>query len=245
LVSQWDMSNLQGTVITWLGHATVLIQTARGTSILIDPFISQNPTYPKNFNLPEKLDLLLLTHAHEDHIADAIPVTKKSNPTVLGTFELMTWLSGKGVKNTVGMNLGGSFTFQDVTATMVEAKHSSGIHEDGSFIYGGIAAGYVLAIEGGPTLYHSGDTCAFSDMQIIRELHSPELAMLPIGDFYTMGPKGAALAAQFLGVKTILPIHFGTFPVLTGTPDQLKKALEERGLSVVEVVMARPGESIR
>jgi L-ascorbate metabolism protein UlaG (beta-lactamase superfamily) len=239
------MSNLQGTVITWLGHATVLIQTARGTSILIDPFIKQNPMYPKNFELPEKLDLVMLTHAHQDHIADAIPVSKKSHPTVLGMVELIAWLAGEGVKNTVGINLGGSFVFQDVTATMVEAKHSAGIQDDDSLAYGGVAAGYVLAIEGGPTLYHAGDTCAFSDMQIIRELYSPDLAMLPIGDYYTMGPKGAALAAQFLGVKTILPIHFGTFPVLTGTPDKLKKALEDRGLSAVEVIMTRPGQSIR
>lgn len=239
------MSNLQGTVITWLGHATVLIETARGTSILIDPFIKQSPTYPKDFKLPEKLDLLLLTHAHEDHIADAIPVAKKSHPKVLGTFELATWLASEGVKNTVGMNLGGSFVFQDVTATMVEAKHSSGIQDGDSLIYGGIAAGFVLTIEGGPTLYHSGDTCVFSDMQIIRDLYAPQLAMLPIGDFYTMGPKAAAMATQFLGVNTVLPLHFGTFPELTGTPDQLQKALEDRGVSGVEVMMVQPGESIR
>jgi L-ascorbate metabolism protein UlaG (beta-lactamase superfamily) len=240
---KWSMSKLHGTVVTWLGHATVLIQTAGGTNILIDPFIEHNPTYPKSFKLP-KIDLLILTHGHGDHIGDAIPVAQKSLPTVLGIYELTAWLAGKGVQNTVGMNLGGSFVFRDVTATMVEAKHSSGIQDGDALIYGGTATGFVLTIQGGPKLYHAGDTCAFADMQIIRELYAPEFAMLPIGDHYTMGPKEAALAAQFVGAKTILPLHFGTFPALTGTPDQLKAALKQRGLADVEVILVRPGEAV-
>lgn len=244
-VENEGMSNLRGTSVTWLGHATVLIQTPGGTTILIDPFIEQNPKFPKGFKLPEKLDLMILTHAHGDHVADVVPVAKRSQPTVVGMVELVTWFAGKGVEKTVGLNLGGSFQFNDVTATMVEAKHSSGIQDGDGFVYGGVAAGVVLKIEGGPVLYHAGDTCAFGDMRLIRELHAPEFGMLPIGDYYTMGPKEAALAAELLGVESILPIHFGTFPVLTGTPEQLKKALELRNLSAIEVVEVRPGEAVR
>jgi L-ascorbate metabolism protein UlaG (beta-lactamase superfamily) len=239
------MSNLRGTTVTWLGHATVLIQTAGGTSILIDPFIEHNPKFPKGFKLPEKLDLMILSHAHGDHTADVVPVAKRSHPTVLGMVELAGWFAGKGVEKTVGINLGGSFKLKDVTATMVEAKHSSSIQDGDGFVYGGVATGFVLKIEGGPVLYHAGDTCAFSDMRLIRELHAPEFGMLPIGDHYTMGPKEAALAAELLGLKSILPIHFGTFPALTGTPEQLKKALDQRNLSAIEVLHVKPGEAVR
>ena len=239
------MSNLRGTTVTWLGHATILIQTAGGTSILIDPFIEQNPKFPKGFKLPEKLDLMILSHAHGDHTADVVPVAKRSHPTVLGMVELVGWFAGKGVEKTVGMNLGGSFKLNDVTATMVEAKHSSSIQDGDAIVYGGVATGFVLKIEGGPALYHAGDTCAFSDMRLIRELHAPEFGMLPIGDHYTMGPKEAALAAELLGLKSVLPIHFGTFPALTGTPEQLKKALDQRNLSAIEVLHVKPGEAVR
>jgi L-ascorbate metabolism protein UlaG (beta-lactamase superfamily) len=239
------MSNSQGTVVTWLGHATVLVQTAKGTHILIDPFIEHNPKYPKGFKLPEKIDLLVLTHGHSDHIGDAIPIAKKYNPTVIGAFEITSWLAAKGVKDAIGMNLGGSFKFKDVTASMVEAKHSSAIQDGDTLLYGGNPAGFVLGIEGSPTLYHAGDTCAFSDMQLIRELYAPQFAMLPIGDHYTMGPKEAALAAKFLGIKRVLPIHWGTMPVLTGTPQAFQKALEERGMGDVEVLKVNPGEPLQ
>ncbi|MGA7887051.1 MAG: metal-dependent hydrolase, partial [Acidobacteriaceae bacterium] len=128
------------------------------------------------------------------------------------------------------------------TFTMTEARHSSGITDGDQTVYGGDPAGFVLAIENGPVLYHAGDTAVFSDMQLIRELHHPELAMLPIGDHYTMGPKGAALAAKFLGVKSVLPIHYGTFPALTGTPAALEKELAGTG---IEVIHTAPGKTLR
>ena len=232
--------NLQGTRITWLGHATVLIQTAKGTNLLIDPFIAHNPRYPRNFVLPEKIDYILATHGHGDNISDAVPVAAAHDSTVVAIYELATYLAGKGVARTIGMNLGGSVQLGEVTATMVEAKHSSAAQDESGDHYAGVAAGFVLTVADGPVLYHAGDTAVFGDMKLIQELYSPEVAMLPIGGHYTMGPKEAALAVRLLGAKTILPLHFGTFPPLTGTPDQLAALVDP---SVV-IVPWSPGDTL-
>jgi L-ascorbate metabolism protein UlaG (beta-lactamase superfamily) len=236
------MSDLKGTVVTWLGHATVHIATAKGTSILVDPFIAQNPKFPKNYKLPGKIDLILATHGHGDHIADLVSVAGSHNSTVVGIVELTGWAQSRGVKNIVGMNLGGSWKHEDVTISVVEAKHTSGIEDGGKMLYGGVSVGFVITVQDGPVLYHAGDTCVFLDMQLIRELYHPQLAMLPIGDHYTMGPKAAALAAKYIGAATVLPIHYGTFPVLTGTPAELAGFLEGSG---IEVKAIAPGESLR
>lgn len=236
------MSDLQGTTITWLGHATVQVQTAKGTTVLIDPFIKDNPKYPKQHTLPEKLDLMLITHGHGDHMADAVDLAKKYKPAVISMVELGSFLGSKGVEKITGMNLGGSYRFEDLVISMVEAKHSSGIDDGGKVVYGGVAVGYVLAIDNGPVLYHAGDTSVFGDMRLIGELYGPELAMLPIGDHYTMGPKAGALAAKYLGVKKVLPIHYGTFPALTGTPEKLAEYLKGSGIEVLKV---EPGQTVR
>lgn len=237
------MADLKGTQITWLGHATVLIVTPKKTTILIDPFIEHNPKYPKGFRLPEKIDLLLLTHGHMDHIADALPVAKKHGPVAVGMVELIGWLHSKGLddKQGIGMNMGGSHKHADVTVSMTDAKHSSGITDGDKTVYGGEPAGFVIEIDGGPTLYHAGDTTVFTDMQLIRDLYHPDLAMLPIGDHYTMGPRLAAVAAKFLGAKTVLPIHFGTFPPLVGTPAALEKELSGSGVTVIHT---EPGKTL-
>jgi L-ascorbate metabolism protein UlaG (beta-lactamase superfamily) len=234
------MISLKGTRITWLGHATVLVQTPKGTNILIDPFIEQNPKYPKGFELPQKISYVLLTHGHGDHISDAVPVAKKHKSNVVAIYELAAFIAEQGAENTTGMNIGGTVQLEDVAVTMVEAKHSAGAQGKSGTQYAGVAAGFVLTVTGGPVLYHSGDTTVFSDMKLIKELYRPELAMLPIGGFYTMGPREAALAAQFLEPKAILPIHFGTFPALTGTPDELAHLLK----GAIEVIKIAPGESI-
>jgi L-ascorbate metabolism protein UlaG (beta-lactamase superfamily) len=232
------MSSVEGTHITWLGHATVLVQTPKGTNILIDPFIAQNPKYPKNYALPLNIDYILLTHGHSDHISDVVPVAAEHGSTVVAIHELAAYVAGKGVARTIGMNLGGTVQLKDIAATMVEAKHSAGVLDEHGTCYVGVAAGYVLTIADGPVLYHAGDTAVFGDMKLIGDLYRPTVAMLPIGGHFTMGPKEAALAVSLLGAKTILPIHCGTVPQLKGTPQELA-ALVDAG---VEVVRWAPGD---
>jgi len=234
------MSILHGTRITWLGHSTVLVQTAKGTNVLIDPFIAHNPKYPKGFSLPEKIHYILLTHGHMDHMADTVPMAERHGSTVVAIYELADYVAKKGVTNTIGMNLGGTVELGDVAVTMVEAKHSAGVQDENGTHYAGVAAGYVLTIVDGPVLYHAGDTAVFSDMKLIGELYQPQVAMLPIGGHFTMGPKEAALAVKLLGSTTVLPLHFGTFPPLKGTPDQLAALVGQE----VDVARIAPGDSI-
>lgn len=233
------MAREHGTRITWLGHSTVLVQTANGTNILIDPFIAQNPKYPKSYELPKKIDFILLTHGHGDHMSDVVPVATKHGSTVVAIYELAGYLGKKGLTNTIGMNLGGTVQLNDAAATMVEAKHSSGAQDEDGTHYVGVAAGYVLNLPGGPTLYHAGDTAVFGDMRLIGELYKPEIALLPIGGHFTMSPREAAVAASYVGARTILPIHWGTFPMLTGTPAELAGLI---GASV-KVVQWNPGDT--
>jgi L-ascorbate metabolism protein UlaG (beta-lactamase superfamily) len=233
------MASLKGTRITWLGHATVLVESAKGTNILIDPFIEGNPKYPKDFVLPDKIHYVLLTHGHGDHISDVVPVAKKHNSTVVAIYELAEYVQAKGVAQTIGMNLGGTVQLEDIAATMVDAKHSSAAQDEKGIHYVGVAAGFVLTIAEGPVLYHAGDTSVFGDMQLIRELYHPEVALLPIGGHFTMDPKEASLAVRYLTPRTVLPLHWGTFPPLVGTPQQLAALVDKS----VEVVNWQPGES--
>lgn len=235
------MESSQGARITWLGHATVLIQTAKGTNILIDPFIADNPRYPKDFKLPSKIHFVLLTHGHGDHISDVVPVAEKHDSTVVAIYELADYVSKQGVEKTIGMNLGGTVQLEEVAASMVEAKHSSGAQDKHGTHYVGVAAGYVLTIQDSQVLYHAGDTAVFGDMKLIGEFYHPEVALLPIGGHFTMGPKEAAWASRFLGAKTILPLHFGTFPPLKGTPGELATLVD----AGVRVVQWSPGETFQ
>jgi L-ascorbate metabolism protein UlaG (beta-lactamase superfamily) len=234
------MSSLQGTRITWLGHATVLVQTAKGTNILIDPFIAQNPSYPKDFVLPEKIHYILATHGHGDHISDVAPVAARHNSTVVAIYELANYLADHGGVQTIGMSLGGTVQLGDVAATMVEAKHSSSAQDEKGVHYVGVAAGFVLTVADGPVLYHAGDTAVFGDMKLIHELYRPQVVMLPIGGHFTMGPREAALAVRFLEPKIVLPLHFGTYPPLKGRPDELAALVD----ASVQVARWTPGESI-
>jgi L-ascorbate metabolism protein UlaG (beta-lactamase superfamily) len=233
--------DLKGAKLTWLGHATFRLET-NGQTMYIDPWVMGNPSCPEQQKEVRKADVLLCTHGHFDHIGDAVAIAREHNPTVVGIFELATWMGKKGAKTVSPMNKGGAQTVAGIRVTMTHAVHSCGIQEDdGSIIYGGEACGYVIELESGIKIYHAGDTAVFSDMEIIRELYAPDIACLPIGDHFTMGPREAAYAAHLLRPKFVIPMHFATFPLLTGTPRELKKQLTEAGCEMVEL---KPGETI-
>src|SRR5215472_8150838 len=232
---------LNGIKLTWLGHATFLIETPSGRKVLVDPWVMNNPMTPANRKQLDKIDLMLCTHGHGDHIGDAVELVKRHNPKAVGVYELCVWLNKKGAQQILPMNKGGSQQVGDIMVTMVHADHSCGIDDGGQIIYGGEPCGYVIEFENGVKIYHAGDTNVFGDMSLIHELYNPELAMLPIGDVFTMGPREAAHACRLLEPKTVIPMHFGTFPLLTGTPADFEKRIQNLG---VELKTMKPGETL-
>lgn len=231
-----------GTKLTWLGHSTFVLATASGKRILIDPWVMGNPACPDDFKDPGPIDSILITHAHFDHIGDAVEIGKNTGAQIVAIAETAGWLRSKGLENVIDMNKGGTVETSGCKAHMTHAVHSCGITDDDKIIYGGEAAGFVIELEDGYKLYHAGDTAVFSDMALIGKLLAPDIALLPIGDHYTMGPRSAAEAIRLLGTKKLVPMHFGTFPVLTGTPDDLLK--EAADVEDLELLEMRPGASI-
>lgn len=227
--------------ITWLGHGTFQLRLPGGEVFLLDPWTDGNPSYPSAHEF-SRIDAIFITHGHFDHIHDVVPLARKFSPKVVAIYETCHWLESKGVQNTLPMNKGGSQQVGPVTVTMTEAVHSCGILEDGRILYGGEPCGYVLTLPDSRRIYFAGDTNVFGDMQWIRELYSPELAFLPIGDLYTMSPREAALACRLLRPKKVIPMHFGTFPPLTGRPEQLAELIKD--LPDVQVWPLEPGKPV-
>lgn len=225
--------------ITWLGHATFELRFESGEVLLLDPWIEGNPAYPKSYKV-SKVDAIALSHAHFDHMNDALPLANKFTPKVIAIFETASWLERKGAKNTIGINKGGTVDLGFVKLTMTHALHSCSIKDGDDLIYGGEAAGYILTLKDGRRAYFAGDTAVFSDMKLIQELYRPELAFLPIGDFYTMGPQAAAHAARLVGAKKVIPMHYGTFPALSGRPEDLAQELQKDGIEVWPLKQGEP-----
>jgi len=225
---------------TFLGHSTFLFRTTAGRRILVDPWLDTNPACPPDFRRVRELDLLLLTHGHRDHIADAVAVGRATGAQAIAPYELALWLEEKGLKRVTAMNPGGTVSTLGLSIAMVPAAHSSSIDETSPPRYAGVAAGYVIRFEHGLTIYYAGDTALFGDMRVIGEIYRPSIAFLPIGDVYTMGPEHAAKACEWLGVKEVVPMHYGTFPELTGTPARLRELVTPSGVQVIEL---QPGES--
>ena len=226
--------------IIWLGHSSFQLELASGEVLLFDPWLD-NPKFPKGHQIA-KADYILVSHGHFDHIADAAALAKKHDATVVSIYEICTYLHSKGVEKVAPMNKGGSQKVGSVNVVMTHALHSSGIQdENGEIVYAGDPAGFVLEFEDGRALYFAGDTAVFSDMALIEQLYHPELCILPIGDLFTMCPRQAELAVKLLKPKTVIPMHWGTFPPLTGRPEQLAARVESQGCKVWAL---EPGKTV-
>src|SRR6266849_6065572 len=227
---------------TWVGHGTWKVRSARRKDILIDPWVMNNPVAPEKLKTVERCDLMLITHGHFDHVHDALEIARATTPKIVTIHEIGVWLTSKGINaaSITAGNQGGTIDVDNIKITLVHAEHSCGISDGDQIIYGGTACGLVIEFENGFTVYFAGDTDVFGDMALIAELSHFDVAFLPIGGFYTMGPERAAKAVSLLGVKTVVPMHFGTFPILAGRPNQLQELVG----SSVEVLDIKPGDTV-
>jgi L-ascorbate metabolism protein UlaG (beta-lactamase superfamily) len=217
--------------IKWLGHAACEIEMNRKI-VLIDPWLDGNPKAAVKSSDVEKADVICVTHDHMDHLGDAFQICKRTGATFVGTYELGVYAQENGVKDIVGMNVGGTAMVKGLGISMVQAVHTSGK---------GVAVGFVVKGEG-KTVYHAGDTAVFGDMKLIGEIYRPDIALLPIGGYYTMGAEEAAEAVRLIQPKIVIPIHYGTFPVLASSAEEFVGKVKQK-FSNVKVVVLNPGET--
>jgi L-ascorbate metabolism protein UlaG (beta-lactamase superfamily) len=223
--------------LTWLGHAAFRIDTGAGKRIYVDPFLSGNPSCPEDEQKPDAVDVIALTHGHSDHVGDTLDLAKQFSPEIVAQIELKGWLGEQGapVGEMPGPNKGGTYEAAGCKFTLTNAFHSSSSNA-GDYL--GEACGIVVELEDGKKVYFAGDTCVFSDMSLIGRIYEPDVAVLPIGGHFTMDPREAAVALELLGTKRCVPCHYGTFPILRGTPDELRQLAPN-----VDVVELQPGGS--
>jgi L-ascorbate metabolism protein UlaG (beta-lactamase superfamily) len=227
--------------LTWLGHAAFRFDTPGGKRVYVDPFLS-NPKCPEDEKEPDRVDLIALTHGHDDHVGDTLALAQKFGCQVVAPVELadwLVWMKGLDQEKAHDPNKGGTVDVDGVKVTLTHAQHSSSTFDEDHMVYLGEPVGLVFEAENGTKLYFAGDTNVFGDMQLIKRLYAPDVAILPIGGHFTMDPREAAVALEFLGVDRCVPCHYGTFPILVGTPDELRELAPN-----VEVLSPEPGETI-
>ena len=224
--------------LTWLGHAAFRIDSPGGKRIYVDPFLQGNPKCPESEQEPERVDIIAVTHGHSDHVGDTVALSKKFEPQIVAQVEVKGFLgrAGAAVGELPGLNKGGTQEIDGISFTLVNAFHSSS--SDGGD-YTGESCGIVIRLEDGTTVYFGGDTCVFGDMALIARIYQPNVAVLPIGDWFTMGPREAAVALELLGNPRCVPSHWGTFPLLSGTPQKLKELAPN-----ANIVEFDPGDTV-
>ncbi|NPA94713.1 MAG: metal-dependent hydrolase [Thermodesulfobacteria bacterium] len=231
----------ESNVLTFYGHSAFCITTTKGLKIWIDPWLD-NPEAPENAKADLQADLILITHGHGDHLGNCMEMATSSATEIVAIHEIQQFLLTKGIPNVTGMNIGGTYITKGISITMVPAVHSSSIQDGQDIFYGGEAAGFIIGLENGTKIYHAGDTALFGDMAIIGNLYAPKVALIPIGDHYVMGPKEAAYACKLLNPSVIVPMHYGTFPVLTGTVGEFERQMKAHHIDA-DLLVIKPGES--